>query len=135
MQSQPLALCDAASTRADELITFEIRYADRVGENYFARASPRHAWYHFPRLTRDEAILIKCWDSRGAAFVGRMEAARGFPPPPVTSADGDGATAQRLAQRTVPATFSLHTGFDDPATPPGAPERESIEVRLVAFFE
>ena len=50
----------------------------------------------------------------------------------VEAFDGE---AQRRAQRTVPATFSLHTGFDDPATPPGAPERESIEVRLVAFFE
>ncbi|MFQ5953929.1 MAG: CmcJ/NvfI family oxidoreductase [Kiloniellales bacterium] len=32
------------------------------------------------------------------------------------------------------ARFSLHTGFDDPATPVGAPTRESIETRAFAFF-
>ena len=32
------------------------------------------------------------------------------------------------------ATFSMHTGFDDPSDGPDAPERESIEVRCVAFF-
>lgn len=119
---KPLALCDAASTVPEDLVVFEIRYADRVGENFFSRANPRHAWYYYPSLTRDEAIMIKCWDSRGAAFAGKMEAARGYAPCPT-------------ALSTVPATFSLHTGFEDPATPPGAPERESIEVRLVAFYE
>ena len=62
-------------------------------------------------MTRDEAVLIKCWDSRGADFA-----------------------KAKAAQATVPATFSLHSGFDDPATSDGAPERESIEVRCVAFF-
>lgn len=33
------------------------------------------------------------------------------------------------------ARFSLHTAFDDPATPPSAPPRESIEIRAFAFFE
>ena len=33
VQRSPLALCDAASTSVDDLIVFEIRYADRVGEN------------------------------------------------------------------------------------------------------
>ena len=61
----PLAMVDAASTRLDDLAVFEIRYADRVGENYFASAGASHRWAYFPRLTRDEAILIKCWDSAG----------------------------------------------------------------------
>ena len=124
VESVPLALCDAASVGVDELIVFEIRYVDRTGENYFVSARNRraHAWYYFPKLTRDEAVLIKCWDSRGRDFVGMAEAARGLPPPPPSAP-------------TVPATFSLHSGFDDPQTPPGAPERESIEVRLVAFFD
>ena len=33
------------------------------------------------------------------------------------------------------ARFTPHTAFDDPTTPPGAPPRESIEVRTFAFFE
>src|SRR4029077_20855859 len=32
------------------------------------------------------------------------------------------------------ARWSAHTSFDDPQTPPNAPERESIEVRAFAFF-
>ncbi len=32
------------------------------------------------------------------------------------------------------ARFTPHTAFEDPATPPGAPPRESIETRVLAFF-
>ena len=32
------------------------------------------------------------------------------------------------------ARFTPHTSFADPATPPGAPPRQSIEARLLAFF-
>lgn len=112
----PLGLCDAASVNLDELVVFEIRYSDRVGENYFVRHSTSHRWYYFPRMTRDEAVLLKCWDSRGRGFSDLMPGA-GY----------DDAAA-------VPATFSLHSGFDDMATPQDAPDRESIEIRTVAFF-
>lgn len=33
------------------------------------------------------------------------------------------------------ARFTPHTAFDHPCTPAGAPPRESIEVRVLAFFE
>jgi hypothetical protein len=32
------------------------------------------------------------------------------------------------------ARFSAHTGFDDPTSPPNAPPRESLEVRMLVFF-
>ena len=32
------------------------------------------------------------------------------------------------------ARFTAHTSFDDPSTPPGAPPRQSIEARALAFF-
>ena len=32
------------------------------------------------------------------------------------------------------ARFTAHTSFEDPATPPGAPPRQSIEMRAFAFF-
>jgi hypothetical protein len=32
------------------------------------------------------------------------------------------------------ARWTAHASFDDPASPPGAPPRESIEVRTLAFF-
>ena len=33
------------------------------------------------------------------------------------------------------ARFTPHTSFDDPDTPPGAPPRQSIEARALAFFD
>ncbi len=36
--------------------------------------------------------------------------------------------------RSGAARFSAHGSFDDPQTPPGAPPRESIEVRTLVFF-
>ncbi|CAJ1375038.1 unnamed protein product, partial [Effrenium voratum] len=107
VQRNPLAACDAATCALDDLIVFEIRYADRIGENYFARYSEQQRWFYFPRMEKDEVMLLKCWDSRGAGF----------------------------HNGPAPATFSLHGSFEDLAPPPDAPDRESIEVRLVAFFE
>ena len=114
--TQPLALCDAASVRPEHLVVFEIHYADRVGENYFAKHDDGHRWYFYPGLTRDEALLIKQWDS-----VGRLARSKGMQP------DADASTGE-------PSTFSFHSAFEDPATPPDAPERWSIEVRCVALY-
>ena len=36
--------------------------------------------------------------------------------------------------RTGAARFSAHTGFDDPTSPPDAPRRESLEVRMLVFY-
>ena len=127
----PLALCDATTVVPHDLVTFEIRYADRVGENYLARHAEAHRWYYYPRLTRDEAVLIKCWDSRGADFYAEGGGGGGS----AAGGGGGGEVGSPTAAEAVPATFSLHTGFEDPATPESAPERESIEVRCVAFLD
>ncbi len=111
--THPLALCDAATVSPEDLVVFEIHYHDRIGENYFAKHSDDHRWYFYPALTRDEALLIKQWDSAG-------ELARS------NGAHSDTGT---------PCTFSFHSAFEDPDTPPDAPERWSIEVRCVALFD
>ena len=113
--TRPLALCDAASVRPDELVVFEIHYGDRVGENYFAKHDPRHRWVYWSAMTRDEALLIKQWDSAGE--LARSEGAR---------ADAEGLDG--------PCTFSFHSAFEDPATPPDAPDRWSIEVRCAVLY-
>lgn len=113
VQLSPLACCDAASTDIGDLVTFEIHYADRVGENYFARPSPRHRWLYFPHMANDEAMLIKQWDSAG-------DLARRRAP------DAPDATGE--------STFALHSAFADPTSPEGAPDRESIEVRCLVVY-
>ncbi len=113
--THPLALCDGQSVAPDDLVVFEIHYADRIGENYFARHAPGHAWYYYPAIAPDEALLIKQWDSAGE--LARSNGARGD-----AAVDG-------------PCTFSFHTAFEDPATPPDAPDRCSIEVRCAVIFD
>jgi hypothetical protein len=44
---------------------FVINYADSVGEIYFSKPAPGHEWNYYPAMTRDEALLIKQWDSAG----------------------------------------------------------------------
>ena len=114
--SDPVALCDAQSVEPEDLVVFEIHYRDRVGENYFAKHSSRHQWYTYPALTRDEALLIKQWDSAGN--LARSQGHR-----------GDAADVR------APCTFSFHSAFEDPSAPPDAPERWSIEVRCVAIYD
>ena len=114
--AHPLALCDATTVRPGDLVVFEIHYADRIGENYFAKHADGHRWYFYPALAGDEALLIKQWDSAGGL------------------ARSEGATADAESPE-APCTFSFHTAFEDPATPPDAPDRWSIEVRCVALYE
>ena len=100
IESHPLAIADARSLAPENLVASERRYPDRVGETYQISWAPGQRWYYFPRMTRDEALVFKVYDS-----------------------ETDGR-----------ARFTAHTAFDDPDTPPGAPERESIEMRTIAFF-
>jgi hypothetical protein len=96
VECKPLACCDAISVNADELITFSIHYADRVGENYFASHREAHSCVYFPRMTPDEALIIKQWDSEGGLAKGKSD-----------------AEVRR-------ATFALHSAFTDPSSPPSA---------------
>lgn len=96
----PLAVCDARSVAAEDWVASDIVYRDRTGEIYVTTYSPEHRWLYFPRMTPDETILIKCYDTR-----------------------------------TDVARFAPHSAFTDPTTPAGAPPRESIEIRTVAFFD
>jgi hypothetical protein len=63
VQRSPLALADAASLEARDLIATDQVFPDRVGEIYMLAHNPEQRWYSAPRMTRDEVILIKGWDS------------------------------------------------------------------------
>jgi hypothetical protein len=56
----PLAVCDARSIREDEIMPTEEGVKHEV---YLFNFSPRHRWFYFPAMDRDEALLIKCFDS------------------------------------------------------------------------
>jgi hypothetical protein len=77
------------------------------GETLGVAANEKHQFYYMKDMTPEEVMLLKCFDSRGEG----ME----------QGVDG-------LALRTP------HTAFVDPQTPPGAPGRQSIEVRCLVFY-
>ncbi len=114
--THPLALCDAAKVHPNDLVVFEIHYADRIGENYYAKHTDQHQWYFYSAMTRNEALLIKQWDSAGE----------------LAQSQGNNADA---TNPEAPCTFSFHSAFEDPTAPADAPDRWSIEVRCVALFD
>jgi hypothetical protein len=113
--THPLALCDSQTVAPEDLVVFEIHYPNRIGENYWARYSPRHRMYYYPEMSRDEALLIKQWDSAGP--LARSNGAKG---------DADVADA--------PCTFSFHSAFHPPDTRSDARDRWSIEVRCIVIY-
>ena len=63
VEQWPLALCDARSVDDAHLHTVERRAYNRVGQTRHASYDAGNVWYYFPRMTRDEAVLIKNYDS------------------------------------------------------------------------
>jgi hypothetical protein len=100
IRANPLAIADARSIAPEDLLVAERRYPHRIGQTYRLKYSPRHRWFYFPEMRRDEALVFKVYDS-----------------------EKDGR-----------ARFTPHTSFKDPGTPPGAPPRQSIEARALAFY-
>ncbi|HEX3350927.1 MAG TPA: CmcJ/NvfI family oxidoreductase [Acetobacteraceae bacterium] len=64
LRDAPLAVADARTVRDDDLVASDLIYPDRVGETYQVRYNPAHAWFYAPDMERDEALLLKCYDSR-----------------------------------------------------------------------
>lgn len=100
VEERPLAMCDVSSSPDTDFFKLHLRYRDRDGENYVMRHSPDHKWYYFPKMTPEQVILLKTYES-----------------------DTSGR-----------ARFVGHSAFEDPTSAPDAPQRESIEIRTIAFF-
>jgi hypothetical protein len=60
----PLAVCDAATVKPEQLVASDLVYPTRVGETYSVTFDPAHRWFYVPRMRADEALLLKCYDSR-----------------------------------------------------------------------
>jgi hypothetical protein len=59
----PLAVCDARTIAADDLLPSDLVYREWVGETHAVAFNPRHRWYWHPRQTTTEATLLKIYDS------------------------------------------------------------------------
>lgn len=109
VQDNPLALCDARSVAADDLVSTDIHHFGEDdlttprhhGRIYSVRHNPQHQWFYVSDMRPDEVLLLKCYDSRN-----------------------DGR-----------ARFMPHTGFQNPACPEKFMPRESIEARTLVVFD
>ncbi len=63
VERSPLALADASTVAPEDLIATDQIFPDRVGEIYNLAHAPAQRWYYAPRMTEDEVLLIKGWDS------------------------------------------------------------------------
>jgi hypothetical protein len=63
VETDPLAIADARSLSTDDLVISERRYPNRIGQTYAITYNPKHEWYWFPRMRRDEALVFKVFDS------------------------------------------------------------------------
>jgi hypothetical protein len=103
-QDVPLALCDARSVTADDLLPADAMF-DQNGEIVWSfeglvlAHSAAHRWHWFSDLSRDDAIVFKTNDS-----------------------DPERA-------HSVP-----HVAFDNPECPADAVPRSSIEMRAIAYW-
>ncbi|EYE90143.1 uncharacterized protein EURHEDRAFT_519357 [Aspergillus ruber CBS 135680] len=77
------------------------------GETYPIAPNEKHRLYYQTDTTPEEAMFIKCFDSRIESMTGTMGIAHG----------------------------AGHTAFCDPQTSKDAPARQNIEVRCLVFYE
>jgi hypothetical protein len=63
IQSNPLAVADAKSVALDDFMIAERRYPHRVGQTYRLKYNPKHRWFYFPEMRRDEALVFKVYES------------------------------------------------------------------------
>ena len=73
VEERPLAMCDVTSTQPKDFFKLHLRYRDRNGENYVMRYSSDHKWWYFPKMTPEQVILLKTYESETdgrARFVG-----------------------------------------------------------------
>lgn len=92
LRDAPLAVCDASSVAADDLVASDLVYQNRVGETYGVTYNPEHQWYYLPDMQPDEALLLKCYDS---ATDGRARFA------PHTAFEDPTAPADRLPRESI----------------------------------
>ena len=63
VETYPLAMADARTLSPDDMIVSERRAAGRIGQTYAIKYNPKHKWFWFPRMRREEAYVFKVFDS------------------------------------------------------------------------
>ncbi len=97
VEEAPLAVCDARSMKPADFVATDLRYRDRTGEVYTVAFNPEHRWFYFPRMQRDEALLLKCYDSATGRARWTAHTAFDDPTSPPNSAPRESIEARTIA--------------------------------------
>ncbi len=81
VETAPLVICGYGDLRDEDLIVSERHYPDgRIGRIYHVAHNPAQRWTYFPHMMPDEAVVLKCYDSRTDG-TARWTAHGSFQPP------------------------------------------------------
>lgn len=97
VEERPLAMCDSTTAASSDFFKLHLYYRDRKGENYVMKHSPEHKWWYFPKMTPEQVILLKTYDSETdgrARFVGHTAFEDPTSPP-------DARTRESIEIRTI----------------------------------
>eukprot|EP01097_Dermamoeba_algensis_P000214 TRINITY_DN1077_c0_g1_i1.p1 TRINITY_DN1077_c0_g1~~TRINITY_DN1077_c0_g1_i1.p1 ORF type:complete len:265 (-),score=48.66 TRINITY_DN1077_c0_g1_i1:188-982(-) len=62
-ESFPLAFIDSQTTEVEDYLNLKRIEKNRVGEIQQIKPSPRHMWYFYPNMQRNEVAIFKTFDS------------------------------------------------------------------------
>jgi len=65
VEAYPLAFIDAQTTNSDDFLHLKRIEKNRVGEICLLKYNPKHSWYYFPEMSRNEVTIFKTFDSEG----------------------------------------------------------------------
>lgn len=63
VETSPLTICGWETLDEANLIPAERRYNNRIGGVLHLCHNPDQRWYYFPKMEREEVVLLKCFDS------------------------------------------------------------------------
>lgn len=63
IEDTPLALCDARSVSALDLVAAKLHYSNRDGEIYLVKPNESHRWWYRGRMDSDNVVVFKQFDS------------------------------------------------------------------------
>lgn len=104
LRTMPLAVLDATSLQADDFVACDLIYRDRLGEIYYVAHRPEHEWYYYPDMERDEALLLKCFDTDSTRTRFGAHAAFKHPETPADAAPRESIEVRTFAFFAPPVT-------------------------------
>jgi cephamycin C biosynthesis protein len=118
----PLAVADFRSIDVvNDLIPTTLIYPPPLpnGETYSVVHNPQHRWCYWSKMTPDDVMLLKCYDSTSRAL---------------STVKASAAQVDETLLSDV-AGLTPHTAFFDAEGAKEGPARQSIEVRALVFYD